>query len=194
MVMNLCGSLYLLAITLVLPGAVRAQASQDASSPSGSTGGTLLNGTTEAQPHGEWSGTYQNTGVNLMSARRTQDGFLVRVKRRIKPGGDAAKEFARNIPVVSTAANWATLGLFKRALKSDGEAVRATWLVMNCTNKTFNVSSDGYSWQNIYKDPYGQAEDLYFQLCESNQKDGTARYLNLPPAEPDMLRAAQAGK
>ena len=190
----MCGVLYLFAITLVLPDAVRAQASQDASSPSGSTGGTLLNGTTEAQPHGDWSGTYQNTGVNLMSARRTQDGFLVRVKRRIKPGGDAAKEFARNIPVVSTAANWATLGLFKRALKSDGEAVRATWLVMNCTNKTFNVSSDGYSWQNIYKDPYGQAEDLYFQLCESNQKDGTARYLNLPPAEPDMLRAAQAGK
>lgn len=98
MVMNLCGSLYLLAITLVLPGAVRAQASQDASSPSGTTGGTLLNGTTEAQPHGEWSGTYQNTGVNLMSARRTQDGFLVRVKRRIKPGGDAAKEFAATFP------------------------------------------------------------------------------------------------
>jgi hypothetical protein len=194
MVINMWLTLYLLAITLLLPDAVRAQASQDGRSPSGTTGGTLLNGTTEAQPHGEWSGTYQNIGVNLMSARRTKDGFLVRVKRRIKPGGDSAKEFARNIPVVSTAANWATLGLFKRALKSDGEAVRATWLVMNCTNKTFNVSSDGYSWQNIYKDPYGQAEDLYFQLCESNQKDVAPRYLNLPPAEPEMLRAAQAGK
>jgi hypothetical protein len=65
---------------------------------------------------------------------------------------------------------------------------------MNCTNKTFNVSSDGYSWQNIYKDPYGQAEDLYFYLSESSQKDVPPRYLNLPPAEPDMLRAAQASK
>jgi hypothetical protein len=167
-----------LGAALLLPQAVWAQAAPGATPPAGG-GATQLNGSTEAQPHGDWSGTYQNIGVNLMSARRTQEGFLVRVKRRIKPGGDAAKEFARNIPLVSTAANWATLGLFKRALKSDGEAVRATWLAMNCANKTFNVSGDGYAWQNIYNDPYGQAEDLYFQLCESNQKDVPARYLGL---------------
>jgi hypothetical protein len=131
--------------------------------------------------------------VNLNSARQTRDGFLVRVKRRIKPGGDAAKEFARNIPVVSTAANWATLGLFKRALKSDGEAVRATWLAMNCKEKSFNVSNDGYSWQNIYKDPYGQAEDLYFQFCEANQKDAPPPYLSLTPADAEMPPASGGG-
>lgn len=182
--------LYLLAFSLLVPAGVRAQAPQSGSPPEGSVGGTLLNGSTEAQPHGDWSGTYQNIGVNLNSARQTRDGFLVRVKRRIKPGGDAAKEFARNIPVVSTAANWATLGLFKRALKSDGEAVRATWLAMNCKEKSFNVSNDGYSWQNIYKDPYGQAEDLYFKFCEASQKDAPPPYLSLTPADAEMLRAA----
>ncbi len=182
--------LSLLAFSLLVPAGVRAQAPQGGSPPEGSVGGTLLNGSTEAQLHGEWSGTYQNIGVNLNSARQTRDGFLVRVKRRIKPGGDAAKEFARNIPIVSTAANWATLGLFKRALKSDGEAVRATWLAMNCKEKSFNVSNDGYSWQNIYKDPYGQAEDLYFQFCEASQKDTPPPYLSLTPADAEMLRAA----
>lgn len=150
-------------------------------------------GASEVRPPGEWGGTDANGGINLMSARRTRDGFLVRVRRRIKPGSDTAKEFARNIPLVSTAANWATLGLFRRVLRSDGEAVRATWLAMNCTNKTFNVAGDGYSWQNIYKDQLGQAEDLYFMLCESNQKDAEPRYLSLPPADPDMLRASQMG-
>lgn len=179
-----------LAFALLLPEPLRAEGAAGGTPASGSGGGTLLNGNTEAQPHGDWSGTYQNIGVNLNSARQTRDGFLVRVKRRIKPGGDAAKEFARNIPVVSTAANWATLGLFKRALKSDGEAVRATWLAMNCKEKSFNVSNDGYSWQNIYKDPYGQAEDLYFALCEANQKDATPPYLSLPPADAEMLSAA----
>jgi hypothetical protein len=182
-------TLAVLGTSLLLPQALRAESSTAAPAATGN-GGTLLNGSTEANPHGDWSGTYQNIGVNLNSARQTRDGFLVRVKRRIKPGGDAAKEFARNIPVVSTAANWATLGLFKRALKSDGEAVRATWLAMNCKQKSFNVSSDGYSWQNIYKDPYGQAEDLYFQFCEANQKDAAPPYLSLPPADADMLRAA----
>ena len=179
----------MLGTSLLLPQALRAESSTAAPAATGN-GGTLLNGSTEANPHGDWSGTYQNIGVNLNSARQTRDGFLVRVKRRIKPGGDAAKEFARNIPLVSSAANWATLGLFKRALKSDGEAVRATWLVMNCKQKSFNVRSDGYSWQNIYKDPYGQAEDLYFQFCEANQKDAAPPYLSLPPADADMLRAA----
>ncbi len=155
---------------------------------------TLLNGSTEAQPFGGWSGTYQNSGVNMLSARRTANGFVVRVKRLIKPGSDAPKEFARNIPLVSTAANWATLGLFRRALKSDGEAMRTTWLTMNCRNKSFNVSGDGYSWQNIYKDPYGQAEDLYFSLCESLDPAVEPRYLSLPPADGDMLKAAQAAR
>ena len=155
---------------------------------------TLLNGTTEAQPFGGWNGTYQNSGVNVLSARRTANGFLVRVKRLIKPGSDAAKEFARNIPLISTATNWATLGLYKRALKSDGEALRATWMTLNCSNKTFNVSGDGYSWQNIYKDQYGQAEDLYFGFCESPDPAVQPRYLSLPPADADMLKAAQAAR
>jgi hypothetical protein len=30
-------------------------------------------------------------------------------------------------------------------------------------------------------------------LCESNQKDAEPRYLSLPPADPDMLRASQMG-
>jgi hypothetical protein len=156
--------------------------------------GTLINGTTETRPHGEWSGTYQNTGINLLSARQTRKGLLVRVKRLIKPGGDAAKEFARGIPLFSTAANWATLGLYNRALKSDGQAVRATWLGLDCINRTFNVSGDGYSWQNIYNDQYGQAEDLYYQFCVASEADSKPRYLTLPPADPDMLRSAQLDK
>ncbi|MFO0139711.1 MAG: hypothetical protein ACK535_17175, partial [Cyanobacteriota bacterium] len=60
MVANLSWALYFLAITLLLPDAVHAQASQSGLPPSGSAGGTLLNGTTEAQPHGDWNGTYQN--------------------------------------------------------------------------------------------------------------------------------------
>jgi hypothetical protein len=175
----------------LLPGAGQAQ-SNEASPTAGQS--TLINGTTEARPHGEWSGTYQNTGINLLSARQTQSGLLVRVKRLIKPGGDAAKEFARGIPIFSTAANWATLGLYNRALKSDGEAVRATWLSLNCANKTFNVNGDGYSWQNIYKDQYGQAEDLYYQFCVAPEGQAKPRYLSLAPADPDMLRSAQIEK
>lgn len=182
-------ALGLMAASLLLP--VRSLAQAGSSAPAG---GTLVNGSTEAQPHGGWSATYQNSSVNLISARRIPDGFLVRVKRRIKPGSDTAKEFARNIPLVSAAANLATLGLFNRALKSDGEAVRTTWLAMNCQNRTFNVTGDGYSWQNIYKDQYGQAEDLYYQFCESSQAGVEPRYLSLAPAEPDMLQAAEVGK
>jgi hypothetical protein len=185
----LCSVIFL-AGTLA-PGVVRAQAN-DAPPTAGRS--TLINGSTEAKPHGDWSGTYQNSGVNLLSARQTRSGVLVRVKRLIKPGGDAAKEFARGIPLFSTAANWATLGLYKRALKSDGEAVRATWLSLNCGNKTFNVSGDGYAWQNIYNDQYGQAEDLYYQFCVSAADLPKPRYLSLPPADPDMLRSAQIEK
>jgi hypothetical protein len=177
--------------TVFLPIAAGAQG-DDASPTAGQS--TLINGTTEARPHGGWSGTYQNTGINLLSARQTRKGLLVRVKRLIKPGGDAAKELARGIPILSTAANWATLGLYNRALKSDGEAVRATWLSLDCEKKTFNVSGDGYSWQNIYKDQYGQAEDLYYQFCVTAEAQDQPRYLSLPPADPDMLRSAQVQK
>ncbi|MGA1302628.1 MAG: hypothetical protein ACO3ZD_01165 [Cyanobium sp.] len=172
----------------VLPGGVRAQVKEAAPTAGQST---LINGTTEARPHGDWSGTYQNTGINMLSARKTPNGVLLRVKRLIKPGGDAAKEFARGIPIFSTAANWASLGLYKRALKSDGEAVRATWLSLDCEKQTFNVSGDGYSWQNIYKDQYGQAEDLYYQFCVVSEGQTKPRYHNLAPADPDMLRSAQ---
>jgi hypothetical protein len=180
-----------LCATVLQPSVVPAQA-QEAAPTAGQS--TLINGTTEAQPHGNWSGTYQNTGINLLSARQTGKGLVVRVKRLIKPGGDAAKEFARGIPIFSTAANWATLGLYNRALKSDGEAVRTTWLGLDCLKKTFNVSGDGYSWQNIYKDQYGQAEDLYYQFCEASEMGGKPRYLSLPPADPEMLRSAQIEK
>jgi hypothetical protein len=173
--------------TTLLPVQMRAQGS-DAPPKAGQS--TLVNGTTEARPHGDWSGTYQNSGINLLSARQTRKGILVRVKRLIKPGGDAAKEMARGIPIFSTAANWATLGLYNRALKSDGEAVRATWLSLDCDKKTFNVSGDGYSWQNIYNDQYGQAEDLYYQFCVTSEGQEKPRYLALPPADPDMLRSA----
>jgi len=178
-------------LTALLPGAVLAQ-EREAAPTAGQS--TLINGTTEARPHGDWSGTYQNTGINLLSARQTRKGLLVRVKRLIKPGGDTAKEFARGIPIFSTAANWATLGLYNRALKSDGEAVRTTWMGLDCISKTFNVSGDGYSWQNIYKDQYGQAEDLYYQFCVASETASKPRYLSLPPADPDMLRSAQIDK
>jgi hypothetical protein len=185
----------LLALTLGLthgaPSAALAQAA-DGAGTAGRT--TLTTGTTEAKSYGDWNGTYQNTGVNLQSARRVEDGFIVRVKRLIKPGSDSAKEFARNIPVVSTAANIITLGLFNRALKSDGEAVRATWMTMNCTNKTFNVTGDGYAWQNVYKDQYGQAEDLYYNFCVSSDPSVPARYLSLTPADPDMIQGSNLGR
>lgn len=187
MLPSLLFSIVFVASTLV-PAAALAQSSHD---PPAAGQATLINGSTEAKPHGDWSGTYQNSGVNLLSARQTQNGVLVRVKRLIKPGGDTAKEFARGIPLFSTAANWATLGLYNRVLKSDGQAVRATWLSLNCANKTFNVSGDGYSWQNIYKDQYGQAEDLYYQFCVSGAGQASPRFLALPPADPDMLRSAQ---
>jgi hypothetical protein len=178
-----------LLIALVAPTAIAAEPTESEGTAGKST---LINGTTEAAPHGTWSGTYQNTGMNLLSARQTRDGLVLRVKRLIKPGGDAAKEFARGIPIFSTAANLATLGLYKRALKSDGEAVRATWLTLNCKEKSFNVSGDGYSWQNIYNDQYGQAEDLYYGFCTTSEANAKPRYLSLPPAERDILRSAQA--
>ena len=155
---------------------------------------TLTTGTIEAKQFGDWNGTYQNTGINLFSARQHGDGFLIRVKRLIKPGSDAAKEFATNIPVVSTAANILTLGIFKRVLKQDGEAVRATWLTMDCKSKSFNVAGDGYSWQNVYKDQYGQAEDLFYTFCVSAKPEIKPRYLELQPADADMLNAAEIGK
>jgi len=187
---------FLASLLLVLPlpalvGEGEARAAEPETPQGGTSPTTLLNGSTEATPHGTWSGTYQNTGINLQSARQTSDGLVLRVKRRIKPGGDAAKEFARTLPIFSTAANLATLGLYKRVLRSDGEAVRATWLTLNCKQKTFNVSGDGYSWQNIYNDQYGQAEDLYYGFCEAKEANAKPAYLSLPPADRDMLKAAQ---
>jgi hypothetical protein len=180
-----------MAVIVMPSGAAMAQAN-DVTSAAGRS--TLINGSTETKPHGDWSGTYQNTGINLLSARQTRTGVLVRVKRLIKPGADSAKEFARGIPLFSAAANFATLGLYNRALKSDGAAVRATWLSLNCANKTFNVSGDGYSWQNIYNDQYGQAEDLYYQFCATGDGQAKPPYLALPPADSDMLRSAQIEK
>jgi hypothetical protein len=173
-----------LLLPLLLPSSMVAPAV-----PAGTN--TLINGTTEAQPHGQWSGTYQNTGVNLVSARQTRDGVLLRVKRLIKPGGDAAKEIARGIPIFSAAVNFATLGIYNRALKSDGAAVRATWLSLNCRQKTFNVSGDGYSWQDIFKDQYGQAEDIYYSFCVATQASAQPPYLSMPPADRAMLKSAQ---
>ncbi|MFN5698314.1 MAG: hypothetical protein ACK486_14955 [Cyanobacteriota bacterium] len=179
--------------SLLLPSPMVAPALAEAApEPAGTAGtNTLINGTTEAQPHGKWSGTYQNTGVNLVSARQTRDGVLLRVKRLIKPGGDAAKEIARGIPIFSAAVNFATLGIYNRALKSDGAAVRATWLSLNCRQKTFNVSGDGYSWQDIFKDQYGQAEDIYYSFCVATQASAQPPYLSLPPADRAMLKSAQ---
>lgn len=84
--------------------------------------------------------------------------------------------------------------LYNRALKSDGQAVRATWLSLNCVNKTFNVSGDSYSWQNISNDQYGRAEDLYDQFCATAGGQPTPRHLSLPPADSDLFRSAQVDK
>ncbi|MFN9624357.1 MAG: hypothetical protein ACK587_16230 [Cyanobacteriota bacterium] len=137
------------------------------------------------------SNKLQASGINLLSARQTSIGVLVRVKRLIKPGADAPKEFARGLPIISTVTNLATLGLYNRALKSDGMAVRTTWLSLNCQSKTFNVAKDGYSWQSIYNDPHGQAEDLYYHFCEVSDGQDKPAYLYLPHADADMLRSAQ---
>ena len=189
----MCPPRWAVAVLALVPFACLPPARAEGTPPAAATAGqaTLLNGSTEATVHGGWSGTYQNSGVNLLSARQTADGVVLRVKRLIKPGGDSAKEFARGIPLVSTAANWATLGLYKRVLRSDGEAVRTTWMSLNCKEKTFNVSGDGYAWQNIYKDQYGQAEDIYYAFCVASEANGTPRFRTLEPADRDMLRAAQ---
>lgn len=178
-------------LALSFHGAAWAQPLETAPAPGG---GAPIPGSTETRPPGDWRGMDPNSGINLLSARRTQEGLVVRVKRLIKPGADAAKEFARGIPLLSTAANWATLGLYNRALKSDGADVRTTWLNLNCQNKTFNVTGDGYSWQNIYNDKYGQAEDLYYRFCTLAEGQTKPLYLSLPAADSDMLRSAQMKK
>jgi hypothetical protein len=139
----------------------------------------------------EVTGSTQNLGINLRSARQTKQGVVVRVKRLIKPGADTAKDFARGIPLISPIANLATLGLYNRALKSDGEAVRATWMSLNCRSKTFNVSNDGYSWQSIFNDPYGQAEEIYYHFCVAAEAQDKPAYLSLPYADPDEEKSAQ---
>jgi hypothetical protein len=134
---------------------------------------------------------FQSLRINLKSARQTNQGVVVRVKRLIKPGADTAKDFVRGIPLISPIANLATLGLFNRALKSDGQAVRATWMSLNCRNKTFNISNDGYAWQNIFNDPYGQAEEVYYHFCVAADGQDKPTYLSLPYADADEERSAQ---
>lgn len=134
--------------------------------PTGKNTQTNENGSINIEQAGQYRGTYQQTGINYASAMKVENGFIIRVKRLIKPGSDTAKEIAGNVPVVSTAANILTLGLFKRAMRPTGANMRATWLAINCNRGTFDVAGDGYGWQDMYNDAYAQAEDLYFQACE----------------------------
>lgn len=136
---------------------------------------------TDVKSYGNWEGTYHNTGVNLMSAVQTDDGLKLRVKRMIQPGSDTVKKIA----------NVLTLGLFNL---SDGRAIRATWMSINCKDKTFNVTGDGYSWQDVYKDQYGQAEDLYYNFCIPSSAQGKAKFLNLPLISPETVAAAEVGQ
>lgn len=68
-----------------------------------------------------FAGTFQNTGINYASPMKVRDGLIV-----------------------STVANVFTLGLFKRAMRPTGANMRATWMTINCENKSFDVASDGY--------------------------------------------------
>ena len=147
-------------------------------------GRTNVSGSVEAIQGDQYQGTFQNTGINFKSAKKVKDGFIIRVKRMIKPGGDTAKEIIGNVPVVSTVANVFTLGLFKRAMRPTGANMRATWMAVNCKNATFDVYGDGYSWQDIYNDAYAQAEDLYYQACEPGN---SPPYLNLESANASLL-------
>ncbi|MCP9925812.1 hypothetical protein KBY79_11400 [Synechococcus lacustris C3-12m-Tous] len=142
---------------------------------------TLINGQIEAKQFADWSATFQNTSVNPLSARRINDGFIIRVKRMIMPGSDVPKRVA----------NVLTLGLFSL---NDGAALRATWLTMNCKNKDFNVTGDGYAWQNIWKDQYGQAEDLYYAYCVPQKTGSNPLYLLMAEADPDMITATEIGQ
>jgi hypothetical protein len=151
----------------------------------------LVKEATEAKSRGDLNLVYKNLGINLLSARQINQGIMVRVKRLIKPGADTAKDIARGIPLISPIANVATLGLFNRALKPDGKAVRSTWMSLNCQNKTFNVSNDGYSWQSIYNDPHGQAEDIFYYFCVTADGHDKPLYLSLPHADAHEMRSAQ---
>ena len=53
------------------------------------------------------------------------------------------------------------------------------------------VSGDGYAWQNIYRDQYGQAEDIYYGFCVAKETNGTPPYRSLQPADREILKSAQ---
>ena len=145
---------------------------------------TNVSGSVEATQGDAYEGTFQNTGINYRSAHKIKDGFVIRVKRLIKPGSDTAKEIIGNVPVVSTVANVFTLGLFKRVTRPTGANMRAAWMAVNCKNSTFDVNGDGYKWQDIYNDAYAQAEDLYFRACEPSSNPP---YLQFKSASPSLI-------
>lgn len=162
------------------PGIVQAQLNPVPIIPTTEAPRTSVNGAVRVEESAGYKGTFQNTGMNFASAMKVKDGVIIRAKRMIKPGDDTAKEIIGNIPVASTVANIFTLGLFKRAMRPTGANMRATWMAVNCSNKTFDVANDGYNWQDIYNDAYAQAEELYFLVCEPSQDPP---YVQLPSAD-----------
>lgn len=162
------------------PGASLAQLNPIPIIPTTEAPRTSTSGTVQVEESAGYKGTFQNTGINFASAMKVKDGVIIRVKRMVKPGDDTAKEIIGNIPVASTVANIFTLGLFKRAMRPTGANMRATWMAVNCSSKTFDVANDGYQWQDIYNDAYAQAEELYFQACQPSQNPP---YVQLPSAD-----------
>lgn len=104
---------------------------------------TNVSGVVQVGETAGFTGAFQNTGINYASALKVRDGLIV-----------------------STVANVFTLGLFKRAMRPTGANMRATWMAINCKNKSFDVASNGCQWQGIDNDAYAQAEELYYQACE----------------------------
>lgn len=138
---------------------------------------------------GGQGGVYDGSGVNFRTASQWQNGVVLRAKRMIRTSGDHAKELITGVPGVSNVANWFTLGIFKKALKPQGPQLKATWLAINCNDKTFNAAGDGSGWKNILDDPIGQAEDIFYSYCNPDVK-GVRAYNSLPIANDEVLKAA----
>jgi hypothetical protein len=138
---------------------------------------------------GGQSGIYDGSGINFRTAAQWDKGVVLRVKRLIRSGEDHAREVVTGVPGVSNVANWFTLGLFKKALKPKGPQVKATWMVIDCNEKTFDVSGDGSGWKNILDDEVGQAEDIYYSYCNPDAT-GAKAYTSLPAATPEVLKSA----